>query len=191
MKTKITSKITGFVLVETVVAVSLVMMTIPAVLGMVTKGITLSSYAKNQMIATYLAEEGIEFIVARRDYNSLRKERGDVVNWDDGFASGTVDCRTVACTINPKKAINENITLGSGSIYTPDPVYRLYVDSDGFYKHYDITEPANKATSFSRGVFVKDVAGSPNEHTITSVVVWNTPFSQKSVSVTAYIANWF
>jgi hypothetical protein len=185
MKKKITSKITGFILVETVVAVSLVMMTVPAVLGMVTKGITLSSYAKNQMIATYLAEEGIEFIIARRDYNYLRKEKGDVVNWDDGFVSGTADCRTVACTINPTEAIK--IVSGSGSIYDPNPIYRLYVDSNGFYKH----DSAGTITPFSRGVFVKDVSGNPDEHTITSVVVWNTPFSKKSISVTAYITNWF
>lgn len=185
----------GFVIIETLVSVALILWVLPGVLGMATKGVTLGNYAKNQMLALYLAEEGIEYIQARRDYNLLRIARGDAgppaPRWDDGFTLSSDTCKTKACTINPlAPTLDAVIQKCSGTCKLdttpPDPAYRLYVDANGFYSHVSTGQP----TQFYRGVFVD---GNPAslEHTITSVVVWQTGFTQKSISVTGYITDWF
>ncbi|MCK9352395.1 MAG: hypothetical protein WCT49_04665 [Candidatus Paceibacterota bacterium] len=179
----------GFIMVETIVAVSIILMVVPAVLGMATKGITLGTSAKSQMIASYLASEGIEFIRNKRDSNLLRYQNGvSGAKWDDGFTPGGASpmCKNNPCTINPLAAPSNIIQRCSGSLATPSPCYRLYLDSFGFYSH----DTGGQATQFYRGVSVIDAPGNSNEHLVTSTVVWSTAFSQKSLTVTDYITNW-
>ena len=174
----------GFVIVETLVAVALVLLAIPAALQMSTKGIYLSTYSKNQMIATYLAQEGIEYIRARRDYNRMLvlKDGVGAANWDDGF-SGMAD----AVRIDPSRP-SPIVNCSGCNIYSnpPNASYHLYISSNGFYSH---TSAGNTATPFYRGVFV--VPSGTSEYVITSVVRWNAGFVSKTTTLNGYISNWY
>jgi len=184
----------GFVMVETLVAVSVILLAVPAVLSMTTKGITIGAYAKNQMIASYLAEEGVEFVRNRRDYNLLKHESGDLgVQWDDGFDGGSDKCRPTGpnggCTVDPLATMDNIINRCNGckiDTVPPSAGFRLYTDVNGVYSH----NAAGTATPFWRAVFVEQVSGQPDQYTITSKVVWSTVYGQKNVSVSGFITNW-
>lgn len=57
----------GFTLVETLVALSIFSMSILAIMSLLADGISDTGYAKQKMAATYLAQEGIEYIRNMRD----------------------------------------------------------------------------------------------------------------------------
>jgi hypothetical protein len=185
----------GFILIETIVSMSVILLALPGVLTIATKGVTLGTYARNQMIAIYLAEEGIEYVQAKRDNNLLRIAKGDNIKWNDGFVGGGTGCKNKACLIKPESNIDNVIAKCSGSCkldtVPPSSDYRLYVNpTTGFYSH-DATSLGQQLTPFYRGVFVEGNSGS-DEHTVTSVVVWQAAGGiQKTISIKGYVTNWF
>lgn len=65
------SKKAGFTLVETLVAISILSLSIVATFTAVQNGLQNSSIAKDQTTAFYLAQEAMEFIKNKRDNNAL------------------------------------------------------------------------------------------------------------------------
>ena len=57
----------GFTLVETLVAISIFAMSVTALMGVLASGISNTTHAKQKMTATYLAQEGIEYMRNLRD----------------------------------------------------------------------------------------------------------------------------
>jgi prepilin-type N-terminal cleavage/methylation domain-containing protein len=57
----------GFTMVETIIAIFIFSVAITAIMAVFSKGIIGINYAKNEMIASYLAQEGIEYIRNLRD----------------------------------------------------------------------------------------------------------------------------
>lgn len=71
MKLFLNKKINGFTLVETLVAVSILSLSILAGFTAVQNSLKSSVTAKNQMIAFYLTQDAMEYIKNRRDENGL------------------------------------------------------------------------------------------------------------------------
>ncbi|MBI3306082.1 prepilin-type N-terminal cleavage/methylation domain-containing protein [Candidatus Nomurabacteria bacterium] len=69
----------GFTLVETLVAVSIFSVSILGLLSVLADGVADSSYAKQKLIAAYLAQEGIEYVRNMRDTSVLYSGGG---NWN-------------------------------------------------------------------------------------------------------------
>lgn len=59
----------GFTIIETLVAIAILMISIAGPLAVASKSLTAALYAKDQMIASYLAQEGVETIRNRKDNN--------------------------------------------------------------------------------------------------------------------------
>lgn len=66
----------GFTLVETLVAISIFTLSMVAVLSVLVTSISNTSYAKRKMVASYLAQEGIEYVRNMRDNYVLYPESG-------------------------------------------------------------------------------------------------------------------
>lgn len=61
------NKTKGFTLLETMVAIMLFVLALSALLALVKDSVTSAIYNKNEVIATYLAQEGIDYIRNVRD----------------------------------------------------------------------------------------------------------------------------
>lgn len=72
----------GFTLIETLVAVSIFTMSILALLVVLSQGISNTNYAKTKIIASYLAQEGIEYIRNMRDTFMLYDATDSQTGWN-------------------------------------------------------------------------------------------------------------
>src|SRR3989344_4652981 len=73
----------GFTLVEMLVAISIFTVALVGIMFILGSGIADTNYAKRKMVATYLAQEGIEYIRNMRDSYTLYPDEYGGVGWGD------------------------------------------------------------------------------------------------------------
>ena len=81
MKEFLKQKNNGFTLVETLVAISIFTMSILGLMSILTQSISDTGYAKKKMVASYLAQEGIEYLRNQRDTSVLYNATSPAVGW--------------------------------------------------------------------------------------------------------------
>lgn len=65
----------GFTLIEALVAISLLMVAISSPMMLAQKGLSSSILSRDQMIASFLAQDGIEAIKNIRDFTAINQEK--------------------------------------------------------------------------------------------------------------------
>src|ERR1035437_7381734 len=75
------SNSSGFTLVETLVAIAILMIAIAGPLTVAEKGLSASIYARDQLMASYLAQDAMESIKNIVDSNELDKANGGTTDW--------------------------------------------------------------------------------------------------------------
>src|SRR3989338_7587789 len=82
-KSKLNKNKTGFTLVETLVAITILVVGVLGPLNVATRGITDGFYAKNQITAIYLAQEGLDLV-----NNKLHlTDDANLADWLDGLGT--------------------------------------------------------------------------------------------------------
>jgi type IV pilus modification protein PilV len=139
----INKKIRGFSFIEVMVSVFLISVGLLAAMSLLTVGIRESMDSRNQMIASFLAQEGVELV------RSLRDE-----NWVNGLSSfeGT--------------HFSKGDLQGQALDYKlGDCSNQLKINSEGFYEHC-----SGMDTKFFRKI---DISGDDSQKTVSVMVVWN------------------
>jgi Tfp pilus assembly protein PilV len=113
----------GFTLVETLIAISIFSLSIIALMSILGGGISNTNYAKTKITASYLAQEGIEYVRNMRD-NYVLYTNITGLNWN-GFVLANKDypspdpnfSRTIQMTqINPNEVkIFSTVSWAQGS----------------------------------------------------------------------------
>ena len=163
---------------ESLVAIAILTLAIAGPLTIVSNGITNTAYAKDQITAVYLAQEGIEAIRNMRDSDALAG-----ILWLQGFDA--------AC-----KAANSNCgititgsppVLGTKDCPTPEDDCRLYYESStGLYSH----EPNGEPTRFTRTFRVVPVDAKEARLTVTVAWQTNPTLPPRTFTVTEELLNW-
>lgn len=167
MKEQLTINATsrGFTLIETLVAITILLVAVVAPISIIGNSIHQIYYAKDEMLAINLAQEGIEMVRKIRDSNMLANEvPATVTAWDSGITAGTyiVDAPTFSLT-------------ACAACDT-----KIYKNASGFYGQGTVAT----ATQFtSRTVVITDVVAG-KEKKIVSTVTWKTGNDTKSIVVT-------
>ncbi len=186
----------GFTLLETLVALAVLLAAIAGPVSLVTRGISSSSFSKNRLIAAHLGQEGIELIRLIREQNIMCIVKGaSGIKWDTDFdgvgplsgaGSKTIDATDVftrSCapgvTIhNPRRGGNcDNTTFR--------------INSSGYYNYV-----TGIPTIFTRCVQV--LQPPANEGTIPkqdimdviSKVQWNEKGVVRAVELKERLYNW-
>lgn len=189
---------TGFSIVEVVVATSIIAVAIISLFSLLGPAIRNSAKSNNMLIASMLAQEGIELVMNIRDNNWVQdgSDRDDNPNWDTGIKGVLpIESQVGIIDYNDSLIAYAGGSLGLGSISSVDDVFchpsdpaRLYLDND-FYT-YTIT--ANR-TLFRRVIFVEnqDIGGGKHRLKVSSYVRWGVcNDSSNEVKLTNYLYDW-
>lgn len=127
----------GQSLMETIVAIGVMLIVIIAILGLTVSSIAGQKENEQQVVANNLAREGVELVRNIRDSNWLNES----VDWDegiDGNSHGIIDVKD------------------SFIDYDSSLLSRLYIDSEGLYLH-DPDDPTGRLSPFSRIVTTQSI----------------------------------
>jgi len=79
----------SFTLIEAIVAIFLITVGIVGTYSLITQTISSATFSSNKLIASYLAQEGIEIVRNIRDTNWLKQITDPAILWDDGIPLGS------------------------------------------------------------------------------------------------------
>ncbi|OHA60586.1 MAG: hypothetical protein A2556_00260 [Candidatus Vogelbacteria bacterium RIFOXYD2_FULL_44_9] len=126
----------GFTMIEAFVAITVLLVAVLGPLTLITRAIIDGNYAKYQVTASFLMQEGLDLAVARA------AELSD----SDNISVLDENCLTL-CRISAD--VNGNILIESTSDLN------LYTDGDGTYSH---NSSGGTKTIFSRKIWFEDVS---------------------------------
>ncbi len=184
----------GFTIVETLIAIGILMAAIAGPIAISQKSLKTGLITKDNMVATYLAEEAMEVIKAKISYNVFKN---GIASWNDGLTNGSY----AAIRTEDFEIDND---AGSKKILWPDCPLNFYglsgsVDSDcymtfnsdkGYYSYEDTAVVPNTSVSqYIRNVIIGPVPGSSDEIRVTVNVIQMT--SGNSINTYSLTRNFY
>lgn len=157
----------GFTLVETLVAIAVLMIAITGPFYMLQQAIKASYAARDQLIASSLSQEGVEYVYFVRNSNYLSSR-----SWLDGMSTCA---SSQGCTVD---SVSGFAPCGSGGCA---PV-RLTLA--GMYTQAG----QGSVTKFTRTVRVQQV--SAIQARVTVNISWKSNYGSYSIDITEDLYNW-
>lgn len=159
----------GFTLIETLVAISILLVSITAPLSIASQGLSGAYYARDQITAFYLAQDAVEFIRNHRDNNFLAG-----AGWLTNFPDTTGSLFTVDTT-------DGDMALCPGGVCSA----LEYNPTTSFYGHND---SGGSVSRFTRSVSITTI--TVDEIAVSITVSWSTGTFSRSFSVKENLFNW-
>ena len=171
----------GFTLIETLVGISILLVAVIGPLYIAFQGILLPTMAKNQITATFLAQEGIEFVRFRIATNSNMGSIGK-----DLISTTTVydlsNCSLQHCIID-----TFSDSVFSCSIYAGGKC--PYIKYNSTSKKYNYSD--GEDTFFRRYIVINhNNLNDDTEFQVESKVEWGKPDDLHDVIIKEVIADW-
>ena len=169
----------GFSLIETLIAVSVLMMAVAGPLSIASRGLISAQFARDQIIAFHLAREATELIRNKRDENILSGQ-----DWFAGMTSSPSCLAPNVCNVSPT-AENVTFTICSGGACDPLSIHT----TNGVY---DYDSGVNwQESRFTRSVSFETVPNHADNEIIARVTIeWNTGSLSKEFTITEHFFNW-
>lgn len=161
----------GFTLVETLVAIVVLTLSITGPLFIAQQSFNSAVTARDRTTASFLAQEGIEYIRSVRDHNYLSNE----ANWLQDLDV----CLGGNCTIDTSVSTYPLIEACAGNC---DPLKK---SSSGFYGYQNGND-----TNFVRTISMIQDPLRPHEVLVTSEVSWTVRGTTRSVVVRERLFDW-
>ncbi len=156
----------GFTLIETLVAVTVLTLAVAGPFNALRGALVNSYIARDQLVATSLAQEGIEYVRSVRDANYLA-----TATWLTGLNA----CQPGPCVVDT--ALN---TI-SGTVAP------LYISTSGLYSQANSS--GAKVSIYTRTVTITPLAGG-TEAKVSVTVSWVTRGTTYSTTVSENIRDW-
>lgn len=174
----------GFTLVETLVAIFILIISITGPLAVAQSGLRAAFLSRDQTTAFYLAQDAIEFVKNKRDDNVIDNVIiGSAVDWLDGFDG----CETASgCTID---TTTESGTIANCSLSDPgcDAYNPLKYDS----VNYQFGHSGADDSIFTRVVYISETEVGKEAEVKVKITWTSSPtVGLREIEVREYIYNW-
>lgn len=160
----------GFTILEIAISLFIISMGMVAVLTLVVQNIQVENVDKNKVVASQLAQEGLEVVRNQRDFNWLQYDT-PTSKWNEGIEDG-----------NYIVDYTGDITDGPDSISATST--RLYINGEGYYDHDD----SGKPTPFSRLMVVESSTSASTS--VSCLVEWEDKGNTYSYEADTTLYNW-
>ena len=164
----------GFSLVETLVAITILLVAILVPMRIITQSIKAAAFSREELTAVLLAQEGLEVMLRLRDNDVL--DGSGTWNWYSNLPAACKNSTGCGYDVSASSPSNEFISC-SGS----NCVLRLDDESsapDYYYSH----DGNDDATIYTRKLFLEEVVAD-QEVEVTAVVEWNSAALNSTVSI--------
>ncbi|HVB20056.1 MAG TPA: prepilin-type N-terminal cleavage/methylation domain-containing protein [Candidatus Paceibacterota bacterium] len=181
----------GFTLIETMVAIAILTLSIAGPLYAASRAIVAAQTANEQLTASYLAQEGIEYVRMMRDDEYLHAYSLGGTNvsstaWTNFLTDPPSDTSAITqciapneCTLDPLSPTSPITQCPSGGCTAP-----LYLLSNGAYSE----SGTGTLTAFSRSI--QAVTVSPTDERIICTVSWSFHGVPYSVTIRDHLTPW-
>lgn len=161
----------GFTLLESLVAISILMIAVASPMTISQKGLSSAIHAKNQITASYLAQDAIEYIINKSD-NNVAGGSG----WLDGIKFPCDADASKNCIVDTS---NSTITNCSGVC--------PFLKNGSLGQIYNHTGPTE--SPFRRSVTVDEIVAGV-EALITVTMYWKDKGTDRTLNFYTRIYNW-
>ena len=168
----------GFTLIETMIAITVMLIAVVAPMSLAQDGVTAARLAQDQIVAFYLAQEGVELVRNMRDYNKLNAS----------FAPNQLDGALADCVVDPlipsERGCYIDATQTQGDYFKTDrcsasgcPLIRSNDESYTYKVTADFED-----TKYTREIKTWYIGSDTKEVRVEVTVTW--PFRQSTRSYT-------
>jgi len=185
----------GFTLVETLVAITVLMIGVIGPLNTAVKGITDGLFAANQIAANYLAQEAIETVLWKRNVD-IQGPNGDGTDWAINLNNLAQNCKdplgnsASVCVIDPWDGTGDVITSATCPGTTPNrssptPCDLIFSDTQAKYVNPS-GAGATIGTVFSRRVYLIPTilaTGEVGEIKVVAKIDWSNRGDPRSMTL--------
>lgn len=166
----------GFTLIETFVAISVLLIAVLGPMSLFSQAISDGIFARNQVAAFYLAQEGVELVLNQTYSNNKQSSDGSTV-WDRDLDNCETGC-SVFGDGNGGVITDQCPSGGCGQIYF-DPTTGIYSGSGS----------SDNKTIFRRVVKIVPIGSDGQIKKVEATVFWNNQVLPKSFTIERYIYN--
>ncbi len=182
----------GFTLVEALVAIFILALTVGALLTLTAGGFFAIRYAKNDIVATNLLQESLEYIRNTRDSAA---QQG--ISWEDWFIEyQSYGCEeSSGCTVNPYHDSAMAPVVECSEDGCPNIKYYSDVGMYG-YNATDVSSDGGDAeipTSFIRTIrFEHEPSGATEQYVkVSATMTWQNGIHSKTTTQSIILTPWF
>jgi prepilin-type N-terminal cleavage/methylation domain-containing protein len=188
-KSKSSRKKGGFTLIETMIAVAIVAMAILGPLNIISTGLKTAYLSRDQLTATALAQDAIEYVRSVRDQSRLRAAAGDLAEYLNDCIPDHLSA--LGCIVDTNSIINPGSTNDSHVDMVTDThnnnLPLNYNESTGLYGYS--SGAGWVATKFYRIVEISPSSNSPG-YLASSTVSWQSVYGPQVITLIEYLYNW-
>jgi type II secretory pathway pseudopilin PulG len=175
----------AFTLVETLVAISILMLSVSGPLYYASESLKAAIYARDQITAFYIAQDAFEQIRKIRDNNTYFL--GSTYSWNNGLI-GCEDDIVAKCVIAKSPSLLYTLSPGIDEADT-----FLYRDANGLYSH----DTGGTKTIFKRMIKIEPTNGDPiltdwpkaTEMKVTVLIKWNSRGTDRNFTAYEFLRN--